>query len=83
MIILLFGVILSFFALIPSYLNRAPKTYLITSKYMFPVTEAIFVIVASTIYFYITKQVLIHRKKTLRLRKQLQANNQIAHHRET
>ena len=63
MVILLFGVMWSFFALIPFYLNRAPKIYLITSKYMFRVTEAIFVIVASTIYFHITKQVLIHQRK--------------------
>ena len=83
MFILLFGVILSFFALIPSYVNGQPKTYSFTITYMFPVTEAIFVIVASSIYFYITKQVLRHRKKTLRLRKQLQANNRISHQRET
>lgn len=51
--------------------------------YMIPVTEAIFVIVASTIYLYITKQVLRHRRMMLRLRKELQVNNRFLHHGET
>ena len=80
MLILLFGVIISLFSLIPSYLVGTSNTYNFAVLYMFPLSEAIFVIVASSIYFYITKQVLRHRKNILRLQKQLQSNNQVVHH---
>ena len=75
-----FGVIISLFSLIPSYLVGTSKTYNFAVLHMFPLSEATFVIVASSIYFYITKQVLRHRKNILRLQKQLQSNNQVVHH---
>lgn len=51
MLILLFGVIISLFSLIPPYLVGTSKTYNFAVLYMFPLSEAIFVIVASSIYF--------------------------------
>ena len=51
MLSLLFGVIISLFSLIPPYLVGTSKTYNFAVLYMFPLSEAIFVIVASSIYF--------------------------------
>ena len=80
MLALLFVVIISLFSLIPSYLVGISKTYDFLILYMFPLSEAIFFIVASSIYFYITKQVLRHRRNILQLQKQLQSNNKVVHH---
>ena len=80
MLALLFGVIISLFSLIPSYLVGISKTYDFLILYMFPLSEAIFFIVASSIYFYNTKQVLRHRRNILQLQKQLQSNNKVVHH---
>ena len=81
MLSLLFGVIISLFSLIPPYLVGTSKTYNFAVLYMFPLSEAIFVIVASSIYFFhIAKQVLRYRRNILRLQKQLQSNNQAVHH---
>ena len=44
-------------------------------RYIYPVCEIAFIIVASFSYFYITKQIYRHRKATKKLKKQLNVNN--------
>ena len=48
-------------------------------RFIYPVFELCFIIVATISYFYITKQVYKHRTKTKRLEKQLRQNNKVFH----
>ena len=51
--------------------------------YINPTFDLTFFIVASCSYFYITKEVLRHRKTKKRIEKQLQQNNRVVHDKHT
>ena len=55
----------------------------ITYCYIYPVFEIMFVIIFLCSYFYITRQVLIYRRNTRKLEKQLSRNSRFVHHKQS
>ena len=60
--------------LTPSYVIGLKKVETIGTLYIIPILEAIFIISASVIYFYIFKQILRNRRNMKQLQQQLKVN---------
>ena len=60
--------------LAPSYVIGLKKVETIGTLYIIPILEAIFIISASVIYFYIFKQILRNRRNMKQLQQQLKVN---------
>ena len=82
MIVLFVLIVFSALSLAPTYLIGLKKAERIGSLYVSPILEAIFIISASAIYFYIIKKVLRNRKKMKQLQKQLKVNIRTVYHAE-
>ena len=55
----------------------------VSAGYIFPILSLIFLVVASFSYYYIIKQVLIHRKNEKRMHEQLQGNSSTFHYKQS
>lgn len=81
--IVLFGaLVLCLLTWIPLFILATRSSYSFSKRlihYIFPILVFIFLIIASFSYFYITKQVLKHRRNARRIEKQLQKNNNIVY----
>ena len=80
MIVLSVLIIVSSISLALTYLIGLKKVERIRSLYVSPIIEAIFIVSASVIYFYIFKRVLQNRKKMKRLQQQLKVNTRTVCH---
>ena len=77
-VVLAVALVMSLLSGIPAIMVgwREPcDVFKVFSLYVYPILEAVFVIVASFTYFYIIKQVRRHRKVSERIEKQLSENN--------
>ena len=81
-VVLLSTCIICFLAFIPGVfvsLNNPIYVGRTLVRFIYPVFEICFIIVATISYFYISKQVYKHRTKSKRLEKQLSQNNKVFH----
>ena len=77
-VVLAVALVMSLLSGIPAIMVgwREPcDVFKVFTLYVYPILEAVFVIVASFTYFYIIKQVRRHRKVSERIEKQLSENN--------
>ena len=85
--IVLFGALaLCLLTWIPLFTLATRSSYSFSTRvihYIFPILVFIFLLIASFSYFYITKQVLKHRRNARRIEQQLQKNNKIVYDKKT
>ena len=75
--VLIIALAISFVLLVPAFQVKKETLISFGILFCYPILESFFIILASVTYLYIFKQVLRHRKRTMKVQKQLRRNNRV------
>ena len=75
--VLIIAIVISFLLLVPAFQVKKETLISFGILFCYPILESFFIILASVTYLYIFKQVLRHRKITMKVQKQLRRNNRV------
>ena len=75
--VLIIALVISFLLLVPAFQVKKETLISFGILFCYPILESFFIILASVTYLYIFKQVLRHRKRTMKVQKQLRRNNRV------
>ena len=75
--VLIIALVISFLLLVPAFQVKKETLVSFGILFLYPILESFFIILASVTYLYIFKQVLRHRKRTMKVQKQLRRNNRV------
>ena len=78
--VLIIAIVISFLLLVPAFQVKKETLISFGILFCYPILEVFFIILASVTYLYIFKQVLRHRKSTMKVQKQLRRNNRVINH---